>query len=175
MHFLARCLKLIEILEDIACSAGLFVITFLTSALVVNRYFLHYEVMWLGDFTHYLFVFTALSSIAFTTREDGHTSVDILCQLFFAEKPRAMGRYKIVIHSLTLLTLVLFHGPMFSFARRAVKFPSYGVMVPWFNTSWLILTCYGMLLLCILHTLVNIAKHISVVSALHRKSKSEAA
>jgi C4-dicarboxylate transporter DctQ subunit len=173
MFVFSKCLKAIEIFENIICSAGLLAITFLTSALVLNRYWLHYEVMWLGDFTHYLFVFTALCAIAFTTREDGHTSVDILSQVLLAGRPKAQGIYKIGIHLLTLVTLCVFHNPMLHFAKRAIKHPSYGTMVPWFNTSWLIITCYVMLLLCILHTVVSLTKRMFILKRCQWKLEKE--
>ncbi len=158
MPFISVCLRAIEKVETVLCFVGLLGITFLTSILVINRYLIHYEVMWLGDFTQYLFVFMALLAIAFTTRDDAHTSVDILSQVLLAGKPKAMRAYKIVIHILTLITFGYFHAPMLQLAVRAMKHPSYGTMVPWFNTSWLIVTCYIMLLLCILHTAVNLAR-----------------
>ena len=158
MTFISLCLRGIEKIENALCYIGLLGITFLTTALVVNRYLIHYEVMWLGDFTQYVFVFMALCAIAFTTRDDAHTSVDILSQLLFAGRPRAMRAYKVFIYILTLVTFGYFHGPMLQFAVRAMKYPSYGTMVPWFNTSWLIGTCYVMLVLCILHTAVSLAR-----------------
>lgn len=160
MSCIAAILKAIEKIENFLCYTGLLGITYLTFVLVVNRYLIHWEVMWLGDFTQYLFVFMALCAIAFTTREDGHTSVDILSQVFLSGKPRALRAYKTVIHALTLVTLCLFHGPVLQFATRAMKRPSYGTMVPWFNTSWLIVTCYVMLVLCILHTAVSLVGQI---------------
>lgn len=162
MPFISRCLRGIERIENILCYIGLLGITYLTCILVINRYFIHYEVMWLGDFTQYLFVFTSLCAIAFTTRDDAHTSVDILSQVLLAGKPGAMRVYKIVIHTLTLITLGYFHAPMLQLAARAMKHPSYGTMVPWFNTSWLIAACYVMLLLCILHTAVNLVKQFGL-------------
>ena len=162
MPFISMCLRGIEKIENALCYIGLLGITYLTCILVINRYFIHYEVMWLGDFTQYLFVFMSLCAIAFTTRDDAHTSVDILSQVFLAGKPRAMRAYKIVIHILTLITLGYFHAPMLQFAARALKHPSYGTMVPWFNTSWLIASCYIMLLLCILHTAVNLVKQFGL-------------
>lgn len=156
MLFFSKCLGIIEKIENALCYTGLLGITYLTFFLVINRYFVHYEIMWLGDFTQYCFVFMALCAIAFTTREDAHTSVDILSQIFLARKPRMMRGYKVFIHLLTLITLVVFHAPMFRFTARALKHPSYGTMVPWFDTSWLIVVCYCMLLLCILHTAVDL-------------------
>jgi len=160
LSIISKSLKVIEKIENIVCFISLLGITFLTCILVINRYFIHYEVMWLGDFTHYVFVFMALCAIAFTTRDDAHTSVDILSQIFLVGKPKVMRGYKVIINSFTLITLVIFHSSVLKFTARAMKYPSYGTMVPWFNTSWLIVTCYVMLLLCILHTAVNLAKQL---------------
>ena len=158
LSFISKCLRGIERIENALCYIGLLGITCLTCVLVVNRYLIHFEVIWLGDFTQYLFVFMSLWAIAFTTREDAHTSVDILSQMFLMGNPKATQVYKIIIYLITLITLGYFHGPMLRFALRAIKYPSYGTMVPWFNTSWLIITCYIMLLLSILHTMVNLVK-----------------
>lgn len=158
MSFLRRFMKGLTFVENVVCMAGLLAITFLTVALVINRYWLRYEIMWLGDFTQYVFVFAMLCTLVFTTRDDAHTSVDMLPQALFSSRPKAMAFYKTVIHGLTLGTLFYFHGPMYMAAQRALKYPSYGILVPWFNTSWLIVACYVCILLCIFHTLANMVQ-----------------
>ena len=52
-----RVLHVIETVEGAVCVIGLFVTTLLIFAQVLNRYLLHFEIMWLSDLALYIFVF----------------------------------------------------------------------------------------------------------------------
>ena len=148
---LKQIIHLVTLIENFLCSVGLVLTTFLVFAQVVNRYWLHFEIMWLSDMALYIFVFSMLMAISLTTRENGHTAVDIFGDLYFGKKPKINAFYKIVLNIISLSILISFYSPVYKFTLRAIKYPEYGTLVRWFNTSWLAETMFAKLLLCIFH------------------------
>jgi TRAP-type C4-dicarboxylate transport system permease small subunit len=90
-------LRAIEIAENLLCSFGLLIVTAMTFFQVLNRYWLHLEIMWLGDLSLYLFIPFVFLTIALTTREKGHTAVDVFGEKLFKAKPREFALYKITL------------------------------------------------------------------------------
>ena len=52
-----RFVSLIEIFENTICASGLVLTTVLVFAQVINRYWLHFEIMWLSDLALYFLRF----------------------------------------------------------------------------------------------------------------------
>ena len=160
-------IHIITILENTLCATGLIVATVLTFIQVLNRYWLHYEIMWLSDLILYIFVFTVFFIIAMTTREEAHTAVDILEEHLFSG-PVARPIYKICIHFCSLAILCIIVPIFYVYFLKALKFPEYGTLVRWFNTSWLIEGMFVMFLLSIFHTVHNIGVHAVGLSTVLR-------
>jgi TRAP-type C4-dicarboxylate transport system permease small subunit len=68
----------VRIAENIICSLGLIATTLIIFAQVINRYWLHFEIMWMNDLALYIFVSTVFITLALATRERGHIAVEIL-------------------------------------------------------------------------------------------------
>ncbi|WP_300525592.1 TRAP transporter small permease subunit [Aminiphilus sp.] len=151
-------LRAIEIAENLLCGLGLLIVTAMTFFQVLNRYWLHLEIMWLGDLSLYLFIPFVFLTIALTTREKGHTAVDVFGEKLFKEKPREFALYKIALQLASLGVLLLFAQPTYEFALASVRYPQYGTLVTWFNTSWLMQSLFVSVLLCIVHLLAVIAR-----------------
>ena len=152
-------IALLSLFENAVSAFGMIFATFFTVVQIVNRYWLHYEIMWLSDLVLYVFVFASIFSIALTTREEAHISVDVFVELFF-RGPKAKKLIKIIINcvSLGLICVVL---PLFyTYFLRALKFQEWGTLVRWFNTSWLVEGIFFMFLLNILHIVHNTVRHI---------------
>ena len=49
----------------------------------------------------------------------------------------------------------------YKFMKRAMKYPEYGTLVRWFNTSWLQITLFIALFLVLIHLLVIIGRDIA--------------
>ncbi len=143
--------RFIRLFENTVCSVGLILTTFLVFFQVINRYWLHLEIMWLNDLALYLFVFSMFLTVSLTTREEGHTAVDVFAEMFFGRNPRIHLIYKIALNLLSLVILFVFASPVWRFTLRALKYPEYGTLVRWFNTSWLAESMFVMLILCIFH------------------------
>lgn len=166
MKKVCRCfVSAIKSFEDFVCYWGLFLTTFLVFFQVINRYWLHFEIMWLGDLALYVFVFFMLMAIAVTTREKGHTAVEVFGDIVFRGKGKSFAIYKILINLVSLSIVSFFMFPVYTMFRRALTHPEYGTLVPWFNTSWLRETVLVMLLFSAIH-LVNII--VSQVSDVKR-------
>lgn len=168
-------MRFIEIFENVVCSVGLVFTTLLVFVQVLNRYWLHFEIMWIGDFALYCFTFTMLMSIAFTTRVEGHTRVDVFLETFFADKGSSSKRdtYIIILDFISLGILCAFLPVVLKFTLRAIKYPEYGTLVRWFNTCWLVESMFVMHVLSIYHTIHNIAVKIIQLQRLGNVSLSQ--
>lgn len=144
----------IAFLENLIASVGLIFATLSTIWQIANRYWLHYEVMWVGDLTLYVFVFSVIVIIAMTTREDAHTSVDILVAHLFSG-PVSSRICKILINLCSLAAILVPLPLFYKFFLRAIQYAEWGTLCPWFNTSWLIEALFVVFILCIFHILHN--------------------
>ncbi len=137
--------------ENIVGTIGLLGITVLVFVQVLNRYMLHFEIMWLSDFALYMFIFLAFVAIGLTTRENGHTSVEVFVDMVFRNKPKGQKVYGILLLGFSLITVLVFGSPTLHFAKKALQYPQYGTLVRWFNTSWLMESMLLMILLPAYH------------------------
>lgn len=154
------CMRGLAKLEDTFCIAGLLTCTIVTVMAVINRYWLHLEIVWINDLTLYLYIPTAMCCIAVTAREDSHTSVDVFLDLACKNSPIARKICKIVICALVLGIFVFIAPLALKLFRTAWKYPEMGTLVRWFNTSWnreFLVICLG---LCALHTVHTTGMHI---------------
>jgi len=154
-------IRLIALMETALCYAGLVLCSFMVFVQVLNRYLLHYEIMWIGDLTLYIFVPMMILSISLTAREGGHTSVDVFVDILFESKPLGRKIYGIFVDCLTLGVLVYVLPMGMKLFKHALKFPEYGTLVRWFNTSWIRETILVMLVLCLLHTVHRIGTQLA--------------
>ena len=166
--------RVITLVENAVCALGLILTTFATVIQVLNRYWLHYEIMWLADMTLYIFLSTLFFMMATTTREESHTSVDILEAHAF-KGPLLKPVYKICSGLCSLAIIITVLPIFYAYLLRAIKFPEYSTLVRWFNTSWLIELMFGMLILSIFHTLHNVGLQVLAFKAalVGRKAEKE--
>jgi len=155
-------------LEKWICSVGLLVSTFLVFAQVLNRYWLHYEIMWIGDLALYIFVFSYISAIAFATFRRGHISVEMFKTKFLKDRPMGLAVYDLVMDTLSLVVVLIFSIPVREFFLRSLKYPEYGTLVRWFNQGWLIYALFGVVILSSIHLLLQIKEDISEITRLRR-------
>ena len=149
----------LALFENVVSAFALLFATVFTVVQVVNRYWLHYEIIWLSDLTLYIFVVGAIFSIALTTRQDAHVGVDVfVVMLCKGEKAKKLSKIIINFASLGLLFLIL---PLFyAFFLRSLKFAEWGTLVRWFNTSWLVQCIFAMFVLNVFHIVHNTVVHI---------------
>lgn len=154
---------LIEIIEISLCYAGLLLCSFMVFAQVINRYILHYEIMWIGDLSLYFFVPMMILSISFTTRTGGHTTVDVFVDMTLNKRPVARKVYGIGIDILSVAIMLYILPMAVRLFRHALEYPEYGTLVRWFNTSWIREMVLVMIVLSIIHSLHRIgAKLLSL-------------
>lgn len=155
-----RVLHVIQTAEGAVCVIGLFVTTLLIFAQVLNRYLLHFEIMWLSDLALYIFVFFMLIAAAYATWNEGHVAVDFLRDRIIRGRPRVAAAYRLGLNLLALAALWSILPVAYKFMKRAAKYPEYGTLVRWFNTSWLQITLFIALFLVLIHLLVIIGRDI---------------
>ena len=143
-------------IENLICSIGLLVSTTLVFAQVLNRYWLHFEVMWIGDLALYIFVSSYILAIAFTAANKGHIAVEMIQVKVFAGKPWGLRVYLLVMDIISLVVILVFAQPVYKFFLRSIKYPEYGTLVRWFNTSWLVYILFGVVVLSAIHLLYHV-------------------
>jgi TRAP-type C4-dicarboxylate transport system permease small subunit len=121
---------------------------------VINRYFLHFEIMWFSDLALYVFVFFMLIAAAVATWREGHVAVDFLRDKIVRDRPVVAAIYRVFLDVMSIAVLCTILPAAYRFLKRAMKYPEYGTLVRWFNTSWLQITLYIALLLVLVHLLV---------------------
>ena len=156
-----RVLHVIQTAEGAVCVIGLFVTTLLIFAQVLNRYLLHFEIMWLSDLALYIFVFFMLIAAAYATWNEGHVAVDFLRDRIIRGRPRVAAAYRLGLNLLALAALWSILPVAYKFMKRAAKYPEYGTLVRWFNTSWLQITLFIALFLVLIHLLVITGRDIA--------------
>jgi len=144
----------IQVAEGAICGIGLFITTILIFAQVINRYFLHFEIMWFSDLALYVFIFFMLIAAAVATWREGHVAVDFLRDRIVRDRPVVAAIYRVFLDVMSIAILCTILPVSYRFMKRAMKYPEYGTLVRWFNTSWLQITLYIALLLVLVHLLV---------------------
>jgi len=151
---LQRILDGLQVAEAGIGSAGLIASTGLVFVQVINRYLLHFEIMWFSDLALYSFIFLMLVAAALTTRREGHVAVDYFHYRAFRGRGRAIGIHRVSMVAITIALACVFLTVAYEFMLRAVKYPEYGTLVRWFNTSWLQITLFVAFALVVVHLLV---------------------
>ncbi|MDR3230432.1 MAG: TRAP transporter small permease subunit [Synergistaceae bacterium] len=151
--------RLITILENAVSTFGLVFATFFTVFQILNRYWLHLEIIWIADLTLYVFVFSSFFSTAIATREDAHTCVDVFVGLL-CKGERAKEWSRIIISFLCIVILCALTPAFYAYFLRAIKFAEWGTLVRWFNTSWITEAFFVMFILNIFHIAQNTAMRV---------------
>jgi TRAP-type C4-dicarboxylate transport system permease small subunit len=167
--FTKKVLNKIAIIENTICATGLWLTTILIFCAVINRYFLRLPIMWFNDLALYCFIFFMLVTSALTTREKGHTSVDVFRQKFFKGKPRLDAIYSIFLNIVSIVVVIIFLPVTWKFMLRAQKYPEYGTLVRWFNTSWLMSTLFIATVLILIHLFTLLLKDVDKLKKINIK------
>ena len=154
-------LRGIQTAQGIICVIGLVATTFLIFAQVVNRYWLHFEIMWLSDLALYIFIFFMFVAAAITTWREGHVAVDSFRDRVTKNKPTATAIYRVFLVVLSIAVLSVFLPITYKFMLRAMKYPEYGTLARFFNESWLQITLFFAMVFVILHLLIIARRDIS--------------
>ena len=152
----SKFIKGVEIGELTVSYFGLLIFTLLTFAAVVNRYFIHLEIMWFSNAALYCYIFTILFTIAFTTAREGHMAVNYLRDKTLSKNPRAMAIHRVSMDIISIVIVCIFIPMGYKFALRAWKHPEYGSIpsLHWFNESVLQVTLFAMVVLILVHLLI---------------------
>ncbi len=149
--FFDKFFSVIAFLENLVCYTGILGVTFLVFFNVLNRYLFRFEIMWVGDFSLYIFMIFVFACIVLTTREQGHTSVEVLVQKVAEKSPGAEKPYRLFLMVLSFATAAVFTIPVLHFAQRSMRYPQWGTLVRWFNTSWIMQAMLVMMVLILAH------------------------
>ncbi len=170
---LKRMLHGVQTTQVIICTIGLILTTLLIFAQVINRYWLHLEIMWFGDLALYFFIFFMFVAAAITTWREGHVAVDVVRDRVTKGKPTAAAIYRAFLVVLSIAILGVLLPIAYQFMLRAMKYPEYGTLVRWFNISWLQITLFFALAFVLLHLLVIARRDIAelIRNILHRFHK----
>jgi C4-dicarboxylate transporter DctQ subunit len=147
-------LRGIQTTQVTICVIGLVATTFLIFAQVVNRYWLHFEIMWLSDLALYIFIFFMFVAAAITTWREGHVAVDFFRDRITKNKPTGAALYRVILVVLSIAVLGVLLPLAYQFMLRAMKYPEYGTLARFFNESWLQITLFFAMALVMLYLLI---------------------
>lgn len=134
--------------------AGLVICNLLVFAQVINRYWLHFEIMWLGDLALYVFIGFMFLTGVIATWEEGHVAMDYLRVKVLEGRLRGLAIHRVSMAVFAVVVVCVFLPPVYQFMLRALKYPEYGTLVRWFNTSWLQAGLFVILVLVLVHLLI---------------------
>ena len=137
--------------EFVLGALGLVASILLTFWQVVNRYWLHYEIMWIGDLALYVFIFTIYVAISYGAAVKTHICVDILPDALCGDDKVRRAWFDLFKSLAAIAMIVSMWGPMWRAVRRAWRYPEYASIVRWFNISWLSYAMGAMAVLAALH------------------------
>jgi len=140
--------------ELVWCVIGLAGCTVLVCVQVINRWLVRYPLMGIGDLALYIFVAFMLIAAAYTTWNEGHIAVDFFRDKFLLHRPRALAVHKACMVLIAIAVAVSILPATYRFMAAAIRYPQYGTLVRWFNTSWLQILMFWMLALVLLHLAV---------------------
>ena len=158
---LKRILHGVQTSQVIICTIGLIATTFLIFAQVLNRYLLHFEIMWFGDLALYIFIFFMLIAAAITTWREGHVAVDFLRERVTRNRPTWAAIYRVFLVVLSIAILGVLLPLTYQFMLRAMKYPEYGTLARFINTSWIQITLFFAMALVMLHLLIIARRDIA--------------
>jgi len=167
--FMKKISNIIAIIENIICDIGIWMCTILLFLGIINRYFLHFPIMWIDDLALYSFIFYILFSIALSTRKEGHIAVDVFRVKFFKGKPKTDIMYSIFLRIISFIVALIFINTTYKFMLRAIKYPEYGTLVRWFNTSWLMSALFFVMILVLIHIFELVVKDIIKLKNINTK------
>ncbi len=154
--FFKKFFTIVGYVENVICTLGLLGTTCLVTFQIFNRFWLRLSINWINDFALFIFIFFALFAITLTTREDGHTSVDMFVDFVFENKPVGKAIYQLCTRIFCIITIALFLVPCYYFALDAYRYPQPGNLVRWFNESWLMESLFVTMVLSLLHLIYNV-------------------
>ncbi len=159
----------LRVLENTCCTVGLIATTAMVFVQVLNRYWLHLEIIWINDLAVYIFVFYMFFALLLTTRDNGHIAVEVLIDKFFGDTPVKRLAYGLFIRLVVFAVLVITLYPAWGFAARALKYPQFATLVRWFNISWLMEGLFVTLCLVGLHLLILIIEDAVTLQSMLRQ------
>ncbi len=137
--------------ELLLSAFGLGIAIVLNFCQVVNRYWLHYEVMWLGDLMLYIFIISIYGAITYASAVKAHISVDIIPEAYCKNNKLKTEIYSFFKNTITLVMILAFCPSVWSVFKRSIMYPEYATMVRWFNLGWLSYAMAAMVVMAVVH------------------------
>jgi TRAP-type C4-dicarboxylate transport system permease small subunit len=163
-----RIYRSIILAESIFCFIGLSVTILLITAQVFNRYWLHFEIMWFSDLALYIYLMYMFVAATLATSRESHVSVDSFRDNITKKGERATAIYKLGLLILSIVIASFFIPVSYQLMAKALQYPEYGTLVPWFNTSWIRLVLTISYSLVILHLIIIARRDIRNLITLYR-------
>lgn len=163
----------VEVSEQLITIVGLNIATLLVAAQVINRYFLHFEVMWFMDLALYCATFFMLVSCTVSTARKANVAVDFLRERVTRHRPFAGAVYAVGIRAVSIVAVCFFLPAGYRLGVRALKYPEFGSLVPWFNTSWLQISLFVVMVVVLIHLVVHIIPEAAHLQHTAKASRSK--
>ncbi|WP_462363853.1 TRAP transporter small permease, partial [Pyramidobacter porci] len=106
-------------------SLGLLLAIILTFCQVVNRYWLHFEIMWISDAALYIFIFTIYVAISYGAAVKTHIAVDILPDVLCKNSRAKRALFDMAKSAVTVAMILAMWSPTLRVVKRAWKHPEF--------------------------------------------------
>ncbi len=160
-----RVLSTLQSIEAVICGAGLFIVTLLIFAQVLNRYWLGLPIMWLENLALHVFIWTILLTLLITTWREAHAKVEVSQEVVLKNKPRALSVHRLCLVIIAIAAVCTFLPLAYDYMLWGMKYPEYDTLIRWVNLGWartLQFVVYVLLLVHLLHIasrdMANLAK-----------------
>jgi len=160
--------KVMQSALSVFCTIGLSITVLLVTAQVFNRYWLHYEIMWFSDLALYCYLMFMFVAAILATQREGHVAVDLLRDSVLKGNEKAFAIYRVCIVIVSIVIGSTFVPVAYQLIMNALRYPEYGTLVPWFNTSWIRIVLAVSYVLVVLNLLIIARRDISNLLAIYR-------
>jgi len=149
-----RVLGTLQSIEAAICGAGLFIVTLLIFAQVLNRYWLGLPIMWLENLALHVFIWTILLALVVTTWREAHAKVEVSQEVVLKNKPRALSVHRLCMVIIAIAVVGTFIPVAYNYMLWGMKYPEYDTLIRWVNLGWartLLFVVFVLLLVHLLH------------------------
>lgn len=149
-----RALSTLQLIESVIAGVGLFIVTLLIFAQVLNRYWLGLPIIWLENLSLHIFVWMILLTLLIVTWREAHAKVEISQEIFLKNKPRALSVHRLGMVIIAIAVVGAFLPLAYDFMLWGIKYSEYDTLIRWVNLGWartLQFFVYVLLLVHLLH------------------------
>lgn len=168
-----RVLSTLQLIEAVICGAGLFIVTLLIFAQVLNRYWLGLPIMWLENLALHIFIWTILLALVVTTWREAHAKVEVSQEVVLKNKPRALSVHRLCMVIIAIAAMCAFLPLAYDFMLWGMKYPEYDTLIRWVNLGWARTILFIISIMLVVHLLHIASRDMANLVKIWRSKSQE--